>query len=109
MAFFIENQKIRFHKTYLDRVPKRYLPVYSGSALFDDVTVTLNVRRNTAGTKFYWIFVFLGRTFVFWSELFDTAYVGEFNNVCYAYVCSLKYEISKSHKVCNVLTQKSFA
>ena len=108
MSFFIENNKIRFHKTYLDRVPKRYLPVYTGSALFDDVEVTLNVRRNTAGSKFYWIFVFLGRTFVFWSDSFDTQYVGEFNQVCFAYVTSFKSQIKNSAKVCNVLTQKSF-
>lgn len=108
MAFFIENKKIHFHKTYLDRVPKRYLPVYSGSARFSDIEVTLNVRRNTQANKYYWIFVFLGRTFVFWTDSFDSTYVGEFNQVCYAYVSAFQTEISKNAKVCNVLTQRSF-
>lgn len=108
MAFFIENKKIHFHKTYLDRVPKRYLPVYAGTARFSDVEVSLNVRRNVQGNKFYWIFVFLGRTFVFWTDCFNTDYVGEFNQVCYAYVSAFKDEISKNAKVCSVLTQKCF-
>lgn len=108
MAFFIDEKKIHFHKTYLDRVPRRYLPVYSGDARFGDVDVSLKVRRNTQGNKFYWIFVFLGRTFVFWTEQFDTMYVSQFNQVCYAYVSAFKEEISKNAKQCSVLTQKSF-
>lgn len=108
MAFFVDEKKVHFHKTYLDRVPRRYLPVYSGDARFGDVDVTLKVRRNTQGTKYYWIFVFLGRTFVFWTDSFDTLYVSEFNLVCASYVSAFKAEIEKNSKVCNVLTQKSF-
>lgn len=108
MAFFIDEKKIHFHKTYLDRVPKRYLPVYQSTERFGDIDVTLRVRRNTQGSKYFWIFVFLGRTFVFWTDQFDPLYLGEFNHVCLAYVSSLQAEIDKNPKVCNVLTQKFF-
>lgn len=108
MAFFVDEKKVHFHKTYLDRIPRRYLPVYSGDARFGDIEVSLKVRRNTQGTKYYWIFVFLGRTFVFWTDSFDTMYVGEFNHVCLAYVSAFKDQISKNEKVCSALIQKSF-
>ena len=55
-----------------------------------DIDVTLRVRRNTQGSKYYWIFVFLGRTFVFWTEQFDPLYLGEFNQVCIAYVSAFQ-------------------
>ena len=108
MSFKISNQTIHFHKSYLERVPRRYMPVYSGQGKFGDIEVTLNVRRNLQASKFFWIFTFLGRTFVFWSESFDTVFLGEFNQVCAAYVSAYSFELSKSPKVCNVLTQKSF-
>lgn len=106
MAFFIDNQKIHFHKTYLDRVPKRYMPVYSGSQFIADIEITLNVRRNLQSTKFYWIMTFLGRTFVFWTECFDTLFLREFNQICVAYVSSYKDEQSKNLRLCSALTQK---
>lgn len=108
MSFKIAQQTIHFHKSYLDRVPKRYMPVYSGTADFVDVQVTLNVRRNLQASKYYWIFTFLGRTFVFWSEHFDTMYLSEFNQVCSAYVSSFYHQLENADKKCNVLTQKSF-
>lgn len=108
MSFKIAQQTIHFHKSYLERVPRRYMPVYSGQAKFGEIEVTLNVRRNLQASKYFWIFTFLGRTFVFWSESFDSVFLAEFNQVCAAYVSAYNVELSKSPKVCNVLIQKSF-
>lgn len=106
MAFSIDDNKIHFHKSYLDRVPKRYMPVYSGTQSFGDIDISLNVRRNLQSTKFYWIMTFLGRTFVFWTDCFDSLYLREFNQICRAYSSSYLDELSKNTRQCSVLTQK---
>lgn len=108
MAFKLNDNTIHFHKSYLERVPKRYMPVYSGSQFIADVEITLNVRRNLQSTKFYWIMTFLGRTFVFWTDSFDSVFLREFNQICFAYVSSYKAEQSKNPRLCSVLTQKYF-
>ena len=106
MAFKVAEKKIHFHKCSMDRIPKRYLPVFSGVDDFSGIDVSLTVKRNLAGTKYYWIFVFLSRTFVFWSESFDNIFMSEFSHVIYAYVASFVDEVNKNPRVCNVLTQK---
>lgn len=108
MAFSLAKTRIHFHKSYLQRVPKRTMPCYSGTARFGDIDVSLVVKRNLQGTKFFWIFVILGRTFVFWSEVFDSDSLREFNIVCSSYVSAFIEEVNKNSHLCNVLTQKSF-
>lgn len=108
MAFKLDDKTIHFHKSYLDRVPKRYMPVYSETQSFGDIDVSLNVRRNLQSTKFYWIMTFLGRTFVFWTDGFDSLYLREFNQICLAYTLSYKTEQLKNPRLCSALTQKFF-
>lgn len=106
--FKIGENKIHFHKSYMDRLPKRYFPVFSGNSTLGDIDITLNVRRNIQGSKYFWILVFLGRTFVFWSEEYSDVAMREFSQVITAYVQSFESERLKNSRVCNVLTQKFF-
>lgn len=108
MAFKIAEKTIHFHKCSMDRIPKRYLPVFAGTDTFGDFEISLTVKRNLQGTKYFWIFVFLNRTFVFWSDSFDNVYLNEFNHVIHAYCSAFTSEINKNPRVCNVLTQRSF-
>lgn len=97
--------KIVFHKSYLDRIPKRNFPVFNGSFSFVDFVIPVFVVRNIQATKYFWRFEFLTRSFVFWTESYDNNFMSRFHELLFSYVDSFLNELKFNEKKCNVLIQ----
>lgn len=97
--------KLVFHKSYLDRIPKRNFPVFNGSFSFVDFVIPVTVVRNIQATKYYWCYEFLTRSFVFWTESYGSNFMSKFHELLTSYVDSFLNELKFNDRKCNVLTQ----
>lgn len=97
--------KIVFHKSYLDRIPKRNFPVFDGSFSFVDFVIPVVVVRNMQASKYFWRFEFLSRSFVFWTESYGSNFMSKFHELLSMRVDSFLNELKCNDSKCNVLIQ----
>lgn len=105
-SFKIGDMKIYFHRSSLSKLPRRRMPVYQGSYNENGFETTLVVFRNMQGSKYYWLLTFLGYSFVYWTDVFNSDYLSQFNMIACGLTSSYSYEVNKNPYLWNALTRK---
>ena len=86
MAIYVNKQRVCFHKTYIDRVPKLYIKtVDSFESDYLGIHYNITVQRNLKKSQFFWIVDF-GALQVYWSEVYDQLHLEQMQSIVYSFI-----------------------